>query len=72
MNFLRSSPFKSLVLASALQVFILFCWAVPVSGADAASAAGLALRHSLINFLRSSPLSSLVLASALQVLILFC
>ncbi|MDB5939605.1 MAG: hypothetical protein JWP77_1969 [Polaromonas sp.] len=61
MKALRSSPV--LPLASALQVFILLCWAVPC-------ATGLALRHSFMKALRSSPF--LPVASWLQVAILLC
>ena len=66
MNALRSSPFRALVLASALQVLILPCW---VAG-TAAVAAGLALKQSFMNALRSSPFKALVLASVLQAPIL--
>ncbi len=60
MKALRSSPFLPVSLASALQVFILFCWVSFL----------LALRQSFMKALRSSPF--LPSASLLQVAILLC
>src|SRR5581483_5137919 len=69
MNFLRSSPFNPLVLASMLQSFIFCCCAVRGFSPFASFPAD---RHSLMNFLRSSPLSCLAAASALQPFIFSC
>jgi len=61
MNFLRSSPFSSFLLAWALQLFIFFCCAV-----SSLSSPPFVLRHLLMKALRSSPFSSFLLAWALQ------
>ena len=79
MKALRSAPLTALAVASALQVFILFCWvgaaaaaAVAGAAAGAAAAALLPLRQVFMKALRSSPFSAFVFASALHVFILFC
>src|SRR3989338_6479997 len=78
MNFLRSSPFNPLVLASALHAFILFCCvdeAAGVAGVAGVAAAGAPAiascfstysldRHFFMNALRSSPF--MPVASLLQ------
>src|SRR5262249_4795144 len=62
MNFLRSSPLRPLLLASALQVFIFSRCAACLLVAAALSP----LRQLDMKLLRSSPLRPLLLASALQ------
>src|SRR6266436_3333737 len=69
MNALRPAPFSPLVVASALQVFILSCWLLPVVPA---APAVLSDRQLFMNVLRSAPFSPLAVASALQVVIFCC
>src|ERR1700724_963542 len=67
MNALRSSPFRPLLPASALQLFIFSCWLLPL-----AWLVPLADRQVFMYALRSSPLSPCVFASALQLVIFSC
>src|SRR5262245_32751577 len=68
MKALRSSPFRLLVLASALQLFIFSCWLLPVLLVEPE----LFDRHLDMKALRSSPVSCFEEASALQLVILAC
>src|SRR2546429_6175180 len=77
MNALRSAPFRPLLLASALQVFIFSCWALPFAAAEPAApeaaavapvvAAGLLSdRQLLMKVLRSAPFNPFAVASPSQ------
>src|SRR5256885_9695360 len=81
MNALRSAPFRPLLLASALQVFIFSCWVLPFAAAEPAAPEAAAVapvvaavlfsdRQLFMKVLRSAPFNPLAVASALQLVIL--
>src|SRR2546430_17541502 len=83
MNALRSAPFRPLLLASALQVFIFSCWVLPFAAAEPAAPEAAAVapvvaavlfsdRQLLVKVLRPAPFNPLAVASALPLVILCC